>query len=404
METSIDTDFCTGDPSNPSPIGTEFGDTNFVEGDATCNVKDWISGLDPDSQDDDALTVFDRAIDGSVGGLGSTQEKVFNTQRSVPLFEFRDLNGVFPATPVYPGQMTVTQFMGAVDQAIQDLHSKFANPPSRKIRRQSDSCPTSDPDPAPVQADPPVCAGVGTIKWMGRDALNGVIPQFCDTAEQQGVQDSNSGSIQRNYLDGSVDKVSLSIDWPSGGDFKPNKADCITYLTTIMDGCDGNDPVHNPLNWKHGGSLQAGIAKFNVNPLNDRYTSGTCSFHVHETEYVDGFDTPGFEAITTFFIGADIKDGNGNIIGGTNGQDAQAGQDAANPYIYNGLYNSLSMLPESQGGDYIQFNIGTQSWTSSQTDQSQFPRCSTGDWDTSWSTYQFTGGPRGRDMDCSFSC
>ncbi|CAF9921603.1 MAG: hypothetical protein HETSPECPRED_004594, partial [Heterodermia speciosa] len=87
-----------------------------------------------------------------------------------------------------------------------------------------------------------------TTKWMGRDAFNNVIPAFCQDAEDQGVQDKDSASLVRSYNGGGLDAVTLSMDWPSGADFKPNKGDCVGFMTTVMESCEGNDPDQNPMN------------------------------------------------------------------------------------------------------------------------------------------------------------
>ena len=88
---------------------------------------------------------------------------------------------------------------------------------------------------------------------MGRDALNNVIPTSGEDAKKQGVQDKDSGSLVRSYDAGGVDAVTLSMDWLSSAKFKPRKDDCVGFMTTVMDSCDGNDSDHNPLNWKQGG-------------------------------------------------------------------------------------------------------------------------------------------------------
>lgn len=87
-----------------------------------------IQGIGVETGDKDALSVFDESIDGSIGGLKSTTEKMHNSQRSVPLFEFRDLYGS-------PKTTDFEKFMGDVDTAIQDLHKTFANAPSKRKKR-----------------------------------------------------------------------------------------------------------------------------------------------------------------------------------------------------------------------------------------------------------------------------
>ena len=258
---------------------------------------------------------------------------------------------------------------------------------------------TSSPEPSGSPTAPSTdaklkCNGVTTTKWMGRDALNGVIGTFCGDAETQGVQDPGSGSLVRRYNEGGPDAVELSIEWPSGSDFKPKKDDCVGFLTTVMDSCDGDDPDHNPLNWKHGGVNQVGEQQYHVIPLTERYKSGVCAVHVHEKEDFWGVDGPGTARSHSFHLTVDAKDADGKIIGGTDGEEVEAGQSGGNPYVYDGYYAPLKITPEAQG-DYVQFAIGSQGWRT--TDPEGVPRCETGDWDGDFS-------PVGRDMDCFFHC
>jgi hypothetical protein len=174
-EYRIDTDLCTGDPGNPVPIDNKFGDLTFTQGDSRCNIHDWIHGLDPDSQDNDALTEFDKAIDGSIGNLGTTQEKMFNSQRSVPLFEFRDLSTSLKLEGI-------EEFMNQVDEAIQKLHNDFANAPGKKVRRQEDiiCAPPleEEPEPEPQPTGPTkqlavlssYVPGALTLDWLFLEA------------------------------------------------------------------------------------------------------------------------------------------------------------------------------------------------------------------------------------------
>lgn len=71
----------------------------------------------------DGLSEFDTSIDGSIGGLKTATEHVYNTQRAVPLFEFRDLVH-------YPTTSEFGSFMAQADEAIQALHKKFATAPA----------------------------------------------------------------------------------------------------------------------------------------------------------------------------------------------------------------------------------------------------------------------------------
>jgi hypothetical protein len=96
---------------------------------------------------------------------------------------------------------------------------------------------------------------------------------------QQGVQDRmfNQGvgqdrnlhircsSYYTNKLLQALDKVSIAVDWPSGSTIPFNEADCDTYLNTVSDGCDGNDPS-NHMNWKGGGTIYVNKASYHIDP------------------------------------------------------------------------------------------------------------------------------------------
>lgn len=176
-ERRIDEDLCGGTAASPEPKDTKFGDLTFTQGETRCNIHDWIRGLDPDSTDDDDLTKFDKAIDGSIGNLGATQEKMFNSERSVPLFEFRDLSTSLKLEGI-------EQFMKDVDEAIQKLHNDHATQPGKKVRRQEDIIcappleeePESEPEPEPTGPTKQLAVlgayvpGAPTMDWLFLEA------------------------------------------------------------------------------------------------------------------------------------------------------------------------------------------------------------------------------------------
>ena len=372
--------------------GQTFKTSNSEGGSDSCTVQEWIQSIQ-DGTSPDRLSEVDKIIDGSIGGLKDALENVINTDRAVPLFEFRRLPGV--------KSTDIKDRVTNAEQALIDYHHALGAVPRfvRTVRsarsvvsKRQDPCSSPDPSPTPVATPQLTCNGVDTTNWMGRDALNNVIGTFCADAEAQGVQDKDSGSLQRSYNGGGPDEVSLSMDWPSGADFKPKKDDCVDYMSTVMDSCDGNEPDKNPLNWKHGGYNQVGDVRYNVVPTKERYVAGTCSMHVHEEEYFSGVDGPGTSRSHTFYLRIKAKDADGNTVT-TVDNDAEAGD--GNSYHLPGYYNDMVITPEAQGGDYVQFTIGDQSWHSSQADG--VPRCKVGGWDGDYS-------PVGRDMDCFFLC
>ncbi|KAI1743055.1 hypothetical protein F4680DRAFT_391563 [Xylaria scruposa] len=131
---AIDGDYCEGSPAKPVPKGNNFGKLTYKnsapgpEPRPSVNIKTWIDGIGSGTGVKDALSVFDESNDGSIGGLGTATEKMYNSQRAVPLFEFRDLLAEMPKTSDFGN------FMGKVDMSIQALHTKFANVPGSKKR------------------------------------------------------------------------------------------------------------------------------------------------------------------------------------------------------------------------------------------------------------------------------
>ncbi|TVY27287.1 Lipase [Lachnellula hyalina] len=262
---------------------------------------------------------------------------------------------------------------------------------------------TATPLPAPVTS----CASSDTNnnnnKFIGRDDLNDKIKTFCVDAAKQGVQDSNSGSIFRKYNTGTRYEVDISMTWPSGVDIKTDMQDnCESRMAAIMDSCDSDK---NPLNWKRGGSFGADQIQYQITPQIDQgYTPGTCSFHLQEDESWSGVDGPGTERHWTYHIEKDtMKDNAGNTIGtegfasdGTDGSPEKAGD--GNPLKWSTkIPDQLVLTPEAGGNprDYIQFTVGSQSWTTD--NQTGMPYCNVGGWSSNYS-------PANRNMDCFFNC
>ena len=68
----VDTEFCTGELSDPKPITTKFGDLSYTNPNANpVNIKEWIQGIGNQVPFPDRLTAFDAQIDGSIGGYGT---------------------------------------------------------------------------------------------------------------------------------------------------------------------------------------------------------------------------------------------------------------------------------------------------------------------------------------------
>ncbi|KAI0388673.1 hypothetical protein F5Y17DRAFT_470265 [Xylariaceae sp. FL0594] len=91
---ALDRNYCSGSLKAPVPNG-QFAALTYTSTSASMNINTWIDGIGAGSGGKDALSVFDESIDGSIGGLGTVTENMFNSQRAVPIFEFRDLPTYF---------------------------------------------------------------------------------------------------------------------------------------------------------------------------------------------------------------------------------------------------------------------------------------------------------------------
>jgi hypothetical protein len=117
-------------------------------------MKDFIQDIEGGTSPD-AISRVDKQIDGSVGRFGDHFEKVMNTDREVPIFEFRRLKG---STPSEFGTLA-----SGVEDAIMDYHKSMGNAP-RKLRKKqnakyshikrdgaSNACVTQTPTPTSSQ-------------------------------------------------------------------------------------------------------------------------------------------------------------------------------------------------------------------------------------------------------------
>jgi len=242
----------------------------------------------------------------------------------------------------------------------------------------SSSSSTIPPPPSSTTLVPPApkvlkfdmtCNDVGGTKWVARDAAIDHINTFCAEAAKQGVQDPNSGSLARTY-DGNL---LLSIDWPPG---TPFPTDCSKFMPAIVDGCGGGAP-DNPLNWKHGGFTAAsnGLIRYSVTPTQSRYVHGRCKVHVRE-KATWHWEANRNQRIWKFWDDINVFDPHGTSIGGSGGDVYSADGD---PAILKGvLYDDLKLTDEAKNS-YIQFELGAQRWSSSDS-----PQCSVGAYDSDY--------------------
>lgn len=131
MVCRLDNDFCS---ASGSPTG-KLDTLKYSNPKKTVNIKTWIQNIasrSPSPGVVDDLSDFDKSIDGSIGGLDVKMEKMYKSQRSVPLFEFRDL--------IDKKTSEMEKYVGDVDSEIQTLHNKFANPQQKKRQDFPSSC------------------------------------------------------------------------------------------------------------------------------------------------------------------------------------------------------------------------------------------------------------------------
>lgn len=143
------------------------------------------------------------------------------------------------------------------------------------------------------------------------------------------------------------------------------------------------------MDWKHGGTNGVGNILYHIVPsLDQGYTPGNCTFHLEEDESWSGDNSPGFSRKWDFHLEKlTLDDGAGATIG-TSPAGSPIDAGAGNSFSWNTkLPNPLVMTPEAQGNpsDYIQFSIGTESWPSSQNDDTKMPFCNVGGFNSPYS-------------------
>ncbi|KAK2846342.1 hypothetical protein FQN49_005817, partial [Arthroderma sp. PD_2] len=110
------------------------------------------------------------------------------------------------------------------------------------------------------------CGMLKDNKYATRGTIHDLMnTKFCPEAVNQTTLDENSGSISRTYLQGTLEEMVIAMDWAPEVKFTPDSKSCERFLHEILDGCDGNNP-DNPMNWKSGGSILAGLVKYRIEP------------------------------------------------------------------------------------------------------------------------------------------
>lgn len=237
-----------------------------------------------------------------------------------------------------------------------------------------------------------ICRGMNdTREWVTYDSLNPLISKFCTDAATQGHLDQNSGAISRTYStndNAGPNAVTLSTGWAPGSGFKPDFNACFAAMNSIKDNCNGNDP-HNPLNHKWGGS-QDNVARYSITPQVARYQPGQCSIMLTETEYFTGDDV-------AYTVAVDAYDGDGVWVASSGGAKRAGDGNALTIYSY---YAPLQITPEKRNDDYIQFTIGSTSFTSKDNSATK-PKSFCAQTQQGWNS---NDSGKSRVMSCYFPC
>ena len=200
---------------------------NYGGNPASVNIKAWIQGISAQSPSPDLLTAYDKGIDGSIGGLGTSMEKMYNSRRSVPLFEFRNLN-IIATKPIPVANLDgFESFATKADSAVQALHRQFANRPARKLKRQAaGSCSLTAPPTS--------------VLFSSTTAAPSVSCQYQDGTPEQSeactcVSGSSTTVVQPMTLS-SISIITQSCDYTTWPGDKPAVTSPPATVSTNFDG------------------------------------------------------------------------------------------------------------------------------------------------------------------------
>ncbi|KAI0470671.1 hypothetical protein GGR56DRAFT_659966 [Xylariaceae sp. FL0804] len=133
------------------------------------------------------------------------------------------------------------------------------------ITTSSTTTSTTTAAPQPTNA----CHGVGGDLWVySRDVVAANAADFCS---------QSSNDVE--YNTGTVDDVRFSVENSQDSSQGPLDApDCAgNFVGAVIDGCDGNDALNNPHNYKFGGTLTVGPWSYTMAPLHEQVNADTCT-------------------------------------------------------------------------------------------------------------------------------
>ncbi|KAI4255904.1 MAG: hypothetical protein L6R42_006500, partial [Xanthoria sp. 1 TBL-2021] len=124
--------------------------------------------------------------------------------------------------------------------------------------------------------DPLKCHGVNGDVWMiHRDQAVSAAEQFCG----QHIK-------EKEYFQGSVDQVKLTLATTDPAKSIPDMPDCFEKFKIIIDSCDGDKPINNPHNYKFGGTYfdSSNGWELKLEPLALKPTENSCDITYLFTE------------------------------------------------------------------------------------------------------------------------
>jgi hypothetical protein len=152
------------------------------------------------------------------------------------------------------------------------------------VEQPQDQHDELDPKSVPSVADRNSCHGISGDYWViSRDTAIENVGNFCGQAEQT-----------KTYNEGSVNELELSVkNIHVDGQGPMDAPDCVArFSNAVIDGCDGNDAINNPHNYKFGSTFTTGDGwEFKMTPLSKQVNEVNCK--VSWKVFFDSFEIRG---------------------------------------------------------------------------------------------------------------
>lgn len=143
---------------------------------------------------------------------------------------------------------------------------------------------TDEPeDTSPPPEEENACHGVSGDYWiMSREVAVENVKDFCSQTEDI-----------KTYNVGSVNELELSVEFNSEPGSPTDAPDCVgRFQNAVIDGCDGNDPINNPNNYKFGSTLTTTDGwQYKMVPLSKQVNEVNCD--VSYKFFYDAFEIRG---------------------------------------------------------------------------------------------------------------